>query len=166
MHFDPLILRITVGIVGLLLFGSFLIKDSLAQTTTEGMVFRSRPLLASAEMLVAPVIILSFVHIISPHKQLELWVFTLLVFAALAVGLMRMPGAITLTPAAITQKFWFQPSKTIQYTEITAIQTKAGSSSITRVLGEDRVKIVHSSKQRAAKEFRQELERRTGKRAT
>ena len=74
-----------------------------------------------------------------------------------------MPGTITLTPTAITQRFWFQPSKTIQYNEVMAIQAAQGGR-ITRVLGDNRVTITHTSNHCAAAEFRQELERRTGKR--
>ena len=88
------------------------------------------------------------------------------VCVAVFVGLMRMPGTINLTPTAVTQRFWFQPAKTIKYAEVTALQTKTELASITRVVGDNGVKIVHSSKQRLAKEFCQELERRTGKRVT
>ena len=37
---------------------------------------------------------------------------------------------------------------------------------MTQVLGDNRVKITHTSNHSAAEEFRQELERRTGKRLT
>jgi hypothetical protein len=74
-----------------------------------------------------------------------------------------MPGTITLTPTAVTQRFWFRSSKAIQYTEVMAIQAAAGSRS-THVLGDNRVRISHTLNHSAAKEFQQELERRTGKR--
>ena len=74
-----------------------------------------------------------------------------------------MARAATLTPMAITQRFWFQPSKTIQYSEVMAIQAMQGGR-MTRVLGDNRVKITHTSNHCAAMEFQQEIERRTGKR--
>jgi hypothetical protein len=83
--------------------------------------------------------------------------------AAVAFILMQVPGTITLTPTAITQRFWFRQSKIIQYNEVMAIQAAQGGR-ITRVLGDNRVKITHTLNHSAAKEFRQELERRTGKR--
>jgi hypothetical protein len=83
--------------------------------------------------------------------------------AAIVVVVLQMPGTITLAPAAITQRFWFRPSKTIQYNEVMAIQAAPGSRS-TRVLGDNRVNIAHTINHSAAKEFQQEMERRTGKR--
>jgi IS5 family transposase len=74
-----------------------------------------------------------------------------------------MPGTITLTPTAITQNFWFQPSKAIQYNEVMAIQAMQGGR-MTRVLGDNRVRITHTSNHCAATEFQQEIARRTGKR--
>jgi cation transport ATPase len=91
-----------------------------------------------------------------------LWV-SLLFFAAIGVIVMQMPGTITLTPTAVTQRFWFRPAKTIQYNEVMAIQAAAGSRS-THVLGDNRVRITHTLNHSATKEFQQELERRTGKR--
>jgi hypothetical protein len=87
----------------------------------------------------------------------------LLFIAAIAVGLMQMPGTITLTPTAITQRFWFQPSKAIQYNEVMTIQAMQGGR-MTRVLGDNRVKITHTSNHCAAIEFQREIESRTGKR--
>ena len=87
----------------------------------------------------------------------------LLFVAAIAVGVMQMPGTITLTPVAITQSFWFQPSKAIQYNEVMTIQAMQGGR-MTRVLGDNRVTITHTSNHCAAIEFQREIERRTGKR--
>jgi hypothetical protein len=76
-----------------------------------------------------------------------------------------MPGTIALTPTAVMQRFWFRPSKQIQYNEVMAVQSAQGGR-ITRVLGDNRVQISHTSNHSAAAEFQQELERRTGKRVT
>jgi hypothetical protein len=87
----------------------------------------------------------------------------LIFVAAIVLAVVQMPGTITLTPSAITQRFWFQPLKTIQYNEVMAIQA-AQAGRMTHVLGDNRVKINHTANHSASTEFRQELEHRTGKR--
>jgi hypothetical protein len=163
MHFDPRLLRaVAVGIAVLLLYGSRLTKGSVAQTP-EGLVFRIKPLFAWARAIALPAYVLFFIYMMSTQKQPVPWWMALLFIAAIGLGLMQMPGTITLTPTAITQRFWFQPSKTIQYTEIMAIQAMQGGR-MTRVLGDNRVKITHTSNHCAAAEFQREIESRTGKR--
>jgi hypothetical protein len=163
MHFDPRMLRaVAVGLAVLLLYGSRLTKGSVAQTP-EGLVFRIKPLFAWARAIALPAYILFFLYMMSTQKQPVPWWMALLFIAAIALGLMQMPGTITLTPMAVTQRFWFQPSKTIQYTEVMAIQAMQGGR-MTRVLGDNRVRITHTSNHCAAAEFQREIERRTGKR--
>jgi hypothetical protein len=163
VHLDPRMLRaIAVGLAVLLLYGSRLTKGSVVQTT-DGLAFRIKPLFAWARAIALPAYILFFVYMMSMRKQPVPWWMALLFIAAIVVGVVQMPGTITLTPMAITQRFWFQPSKTIQYNEVMTIQAMQGGR-MTRVLGDNRVNITHTSNHCAAEEFRQELERRTGKR--
>jgi len=163
MHLDPRTLRaIAVGLVILLLYGSRLTKGSVVQTP-EGLAFPIKPLFAWSRAIALPAYILFFVYIMTIQKHSVPWWMALLFIAAIAVGLMQMPGTITLTPTAITQRFWFQPSKTIQYNEVMAIQAMQGGR-MTRVLGDNRVKITHTSNHCAAIEFQREIESRTGKR--
>jgi hypothetical protein len=163
MHLDPRTLRaIAVGLAILLLYGSRLTKGSVVQTT-DGLVFRIKPLFAWARAIALPAYILFFIYMMSVQKQSVPWWMALLFVAAIAVGFMQMPGTITLTPMAITQRFWFQPSKAIQYNEVMAIQAMQGGR-MTRVLGDNRVRITHTSNHCAAIEFQHEIERRTGKR--
>jgi hypothetical protein len=163
MHLDPRTLRaIAIGLVLLLLYGSRLTKGSVVQTA-EGLAFRIKPLFAWSRAIALPAYILFFVYIMTVRKQPIPWWMALLFVAAIAVGVMQMPGTITLTPMAIQQRYWFQPSKTIQYTEVMAIQAMQGGR-MTRVLGDNRVKITHTSNHCAALEFQHEIERRTGKR--
>jgi hypothetical protein len=165
MHLDPRMFRaIAVGLAVVLLYGSRLTKGSVVQTP-EGLVFRIKPLFAWARAIALPAYILFFVYMLSIQKQPVPWWMALLFIAAIAIGVMQMPGTITLTPMAVTQRFWFQPSKAIQYNEVMAIQAMQAGR-MTRVLGDNRVKITHTSNHCAAEEFRQELERRTGKRVT
>jgi len=155
---------IAIGLAILLLYGSRLTKGSVVQTP-DGLAFRIKPLFAWARAIALPAYILFFVYMMSMQKQPVPWWTALLFIAAIVVGVMQMPGTITLTPMAITQRFWFQPSKTIQYNEVMTIQAMQGGR-MTRVLGDNRVNITHTSNHCAAEEFRQELERRTGKRIT
>ena len=163
MHLDPRMLRaVAIGLAILLLYGSRLTKGSVAETP-EGLAFRIKPLFAWSRAIALPAYILFFIYFMTIQKQSVPWWTALLFVAAIAVGVMQMPGTITLTPMAITQRYWFRPSKTIQYNEVMAIQAMQGGR-MTRVLGDNRIKITHTSNHCAAMEFQQELERRTGKR--
>jgi len=163
MHLEPRMLRaIAVGIAILLLYGSRLSKGSVVQTA-DGLAFRIKPLFAWSRAIALPAYIIFFGYIMTIQKRPVPWWMALLFIAAIAIGVMQMPGTITLTPTAVTQRFWLQPSKTIQYGEVMAIQAMQAGR-MTRVLGDNRVKITHTSNHCAAIEFQQELERRTGKR--
>jgi hypothetical protein len=163
MHLDPRTLRaVAIGLVLLLLYGSRLTKGSVVETP-EGLAFRIKPLFAWSRAIALPAYLLFFLYIMTSQKQHVPWWMALLFVAAIAVGVMQMPGTITLTPMAVTQRYWFQPSKTIQYTEVMAIQAMQGGR-MTRILGDNRVKITHTSNHCAALEFQREIERRTGKR--
>jgi hypothetical protein len=162
MHLNPQILRVAaIVMVFLLLYGSRLSKGSVRQTS-EGLAFRIKPLFAWSRAIAFPAYILFFVYMMVAQKQPVSWWMALLFLAAIALGVMQMPGTITLTPVAITQRFWLQPSKTILYSQVTAIQAMQGGR-MTRVVGGSRT-ITHTSNHCAAIEFQQELERRTGKR--
>ncbi len=163
MHLDPRLLRaLAIGLAVLLLYGSRLTKGT-SRETPEGLAFTIKPLFAWARAIALPAYILFFIYMMTMQKQHIPWWVALLFVAAIAIGLMQMPGTIVLTPMAITQRFWFLPSKTIQYNEVMAIQAMQGGRMV-RVLGDNRVKITHTSNHSAAMEFQQEIERRTGKR--
>jgi hypothetical protein len=163
MHVDPRTLRaIAVGLVILLLYGSRLTKGSVVQTP-DGLAFRIKPLFAWSRAIALPAYILFFIRFMVLQKQPITWWMGLLFIAAIVFGVMQMPGTIILTPTEVTQTFRFQPSKTIQYTEVMAIQAMQGGR-MTQVLGDNRVKITHTSNHCAAIEFQREIESRTGKR--
>jgi hypothetical protein len=165
MHLDPRILRAAaLGVVLFVVYGSRMTKGSVTKTP-EGLVFGIKPLIAWTRILVLPTLILFVVYVMTTHIHTAPWWLYLTFFAAIAVIVAQMPGTITLTPTAVTQRFWFRQSKTIQYNEIMAIQAAQGGR-ITRVLGDNRVQITHTSNHCAAEEFRQDLEHRTGKRVT
>jgi hypothetical protein len=163
MHFDPRLLRaLAVALAILLLYGSRLSKGSVSETP-EGLAFRIKPLFAWSRAIALPAYVLFFVYMMVSQKQAVPWWMALLFVAAIALGVMQMPGTILLTPMAITQRFWLQPSKTIRYDEVVAIQGMQGGR-MTAVIGDNRVRITHTSNHCAAMEFQQEMERRTGKR--
>jgi hypothetical protein len=163
MHFDPLTLRsIALGVILLVVFGSRFTKGSVTQTA-DGPVFGIKPVIAWTRIVILPALVVFVLYSMMTNKQPFPWWLPVLFFVAIAFIVAQMPGTIALTPTAITQRFWFQPSKAIQYNEVMAIQSvQAGR--MTRVLGDNRVRITHTSNHCAAEEFRQELERRTGKR--
>ncbi len=163
MHIDPGIVRaLAIGLVFLMLYGGRMTKGSVKETP-EGPAFPIKPVFAAARAIVLPAYLLFFVYILMSHKQPVPWWMALLFVAAIAVGVLQMPGTIVLTPTAVTQRFWLRPLKTIQYNEVMSLQAIQGGRMI-QVLGDNRVKITHTSNHSASAEFRQEIERRTGKR--
>jgi hypothetical protein len=163
MHIDPGIIRaLAIGVVFLMLYGGRLSKGSVRETA-EGLAFPIKPLFAVARAIVLPAYLLFFVYLLMSHKQPVPWWMVLLFVAAIAVGVSQMPGTIVLTPMAITQRFWLRPLKVIQYTEVMSLQAVQGGRMV-QVLGDNRVRITHTSNHSASAEFRQEIERRTGKR--
>jgi hypothetical protein len=164
MHIDPQFLRaVALGVVLLVAFGSRFTTGS-ARQTPEGLVFAIKPMIVWTSAILLPAFVLFYLYAaLTTHRNpLPLWV-SVLFFAAVGIIVMQMPGTITLTPTAVTQRFWFRPLKAIQYNEVMAIQAAPGGRN-THVLGDNRIRITHTLNHSAAKEFQQELERRTGKR--
>ncbi|HXC97318.1 MAG TPA: hypothetical protein VNU92_16570 [Edaphobacter sp.] len=162
MHVDPILLRNVVLVVLLLLvFGGRLTKGSMRQSP-DGLVFGTKPIIIWTRIIALPALIL-FIVASTMHQTQTPWFLYLFIVAAVVFLLVQLPGTITLTPTAITQRFWFRPLKSIQYKEVMAIQSVLAGRAI-RVLGDNRVKITHTVNHCANAEFVQELERRTGKR--
>ena len=160
---DPRILRAaTVALAIILLYGSRMTKGA-AHETPDGLTFPIKPLFAWARGIVLPAYILFFAYITYTQRQPIPWWMPLLLLAALAVGLLQMPGTITLTPTAVTQKFWFLHSKSIPYNEVAALQTMQGGR-ITRVVTDHRLIITHTANHAASAQFQKEIQSRTNKR--
>jgi hypothetical protein len=163
MHLDSRLMRaVVIAAAILLLYGSRLTKGSVRQTP-EGPAFGVKPIFAFARAIALPAYLLFFIYITSTQRGQLPWWMALLFVAAIGLGLLQMPGTIVLTPTAITQHFWLQPDKKIQYSEVMAMQAIQGGRML-QVLGDNRVKITHTSNHCAALEFRHEIEQRTGKR--
>src|SRR5258705_5463697 len=150
MHIDPQLLRaVALCVILLIAFGSRFTTGS-ARQTPKGLVFAIKPMIAWTRAILLPAFVIFFVYAaMTTHRNpLPLWV-ALLFFVAVGFIVMQMPGTITLTPTAVTQRFWFRALKTIQYNEVMAIQAATGSRS-THVLGDNRVRITHTLNQSAA----------------
>ncbi|WP_263410933.1 hypothetical protein [Terriglobus tenax] len=165
MHLDPQLMRtIALAFFILLVFSSRMSKGSVKQTP-EGPAFPIKPLFAISRWLLLIVYIglvasLSIMHV---SKVPPVWVLAILV-AVIALVVSRMPGTIVLTPTAVVQRFWFFKEKQIPYIEVMAVSvSQAGRA--TRVMGSNRVTILHTPNHSAAEAFRSELELRTGKKA-
>lgn len=165
MHLDPRILRAAaICLIIVIVYGSRFTKGSVTQTP-DGPVFGVKPIIFWTRIVILPALIAVVVYFWKTSNQKPpIWV-PVLFFAAVIFLLLQMPGTISLTPTAITQHFWFRPSKRIQYNEVMTVQAAQGGRFI-RVLGDNRVRITHTSNHSASSEFQQEIERRTGKRFT
>lgn len=162
MHIDPRLLRAAaIALAILLLYGSRLSKGTVRETP-EGPAFRVKPLFAWSRAIALPAYMLFFIYMMTVQKQPVAWWMALLFIAALALGIMQMPGTIVFTPTALKQRFWLQPSKSIPYNQILSVQGMQGGR-MTAVIGGNRTRITHTSNHCAADEFRQEIERRSGK---
>jgi hypothetical protein len=133
-----------------------------ATETPDGLKFSMKPLLSWARLLFIPIYLgIIFYPIITGQHNMPAWVPVILVLLLIFV-LYQAPGTILLTPTAVVQRFWFRADKVIQYPEVMAIQS-AQAGRYTRVLGDNRVTITHTSGHSDSPRFRTELERRTNK---
>jgi hypothetical protein len=162
IHLDAQILRtIFLVIFIVLVFGARLTKGT-AKETPSGLEFGMKPVVFITRLLILPIYFgIIFYPIITHQHNMPIWVPIIMGLLFIFV-LYQSPATILLTPTAVLQKFWFRADKTIQYPEVMTIQTLQGGN-ITRVLGDNRTNITHSSSHSAAETFRTELERRTGK---
>lgn len=159
---DPKTLRAAALVLFLLvMLGSRMTKGRLRETP-QGLSFGIKPIFAVVRALVVPAYLAFILYSAIVQGRAIPWWMGLLFVAAIAIGLVQMPGTIVLTPDAVLQHFWLQKDKRIGYTEVMALQTMQGGRMI-RVLGDNRVSITHTSNHSAAAEFRAEIERRTGK---
>lgn len=163
--FDPTHIVFPVIIIAVLVLQySGRMTTGKVTETAEGMVFALKPMYLWTRILVYPLYAAFFLWVVWRQHHGVPWPIVFLFLIFIAIGLLQLPGTIILTPAAVIQRFWVQPSKTILYGEIMTLQTmQAGRTTL--VLGDNRVRIRHSANHSASIEFQREMERRTGKRA-
>lgn len=165
LHIDPGVLRAVALATMLLLIVSGRLTKGSSRATPEGLAFGIKPLFAVVRAIALPAYVAFFLYVARAQGRTIPWWMLLLFVAALAIGVVQMPGTIVLAADAVIQRFWIQKDKRIGYHEVMAVQAAQGGR-MTRVLGDNRVTITHTSNHSAADEFRTEVERRTGKRLT
>jgi hypothetical protein len=164
MPIDPEEIQIlTLAALFALIYAGRFVKGS-PKDTPGGLAFPLKPIVVWGRAIVVP---LYFALLTWPiwetHRHIPVW-FPLLLIALLALIAFQMPGTIVFTPTALVQRFWFRKDKSIRYEEVMSVQL-IGAGRMTRVLGDNRVSITHTWNHSGAAQFRQEIERRTGKRA-
>lgn len=151
-----------VAIMVIVLIYSNRLGSGKAKETPQGLVFTLKPVYAWSRMLLLPVYMVFFLWLSWRQSHAISWPLLVLCVFALAIGMLQMPGTITLTPTAITQRYWLLSSASIPYRKVTALQAIHAGRTIL-VLGGHRTRIRHSANHVAATDFRREIERRTGK---
>ena len=158
MHLDLKTIQVLSVFV---LFGIFYMgrmAKGTAHETPEGMSFGTKPIVSLLRFVGLPAY---FVIMLYPrwvqHHSLPLVLYLLLV-ALFVIILIQLPGTIILTPTAVMQRFWLRPIKTIQYREIMAVEELPRGN--TKVLGDNRVTIIHTFNHCASQQFREEIARR------
>jgi hypothetical protein len=161
-HLDAQLVRnIFLIIFVIVVFASRMTRGA-ATETPDGLQFAMKPVLSFMRLIFIPIYLgIIFYPVITHQHNMPPWVPILLVLILIFI-LYQSPGTILLTPAAVVQRFWFRADKVIQYPEVMAIQV-VQSGRHTRVLGDNRVTISHTSGHADAPRFRTELERRTNK---
>jgi hypothetical protein len=160
--FDPNRLLIPlVALMVIVLIYSNRLTSGKARETSNGLVFSLKSVYSWSRMLLLPAYMAFFLWLSWRQSHAISWPLVALCVVALAIGLLQMPGTITLTPMAVTQHYWLLPSTAIPYGEVKALQAIHGGRTIL-VLGDKRARIRHSANHVAAADFRREIERRTG----
>ena len=164
MHgFNPqqiLVPLIAVMLV-VMMYGSR-ISPGKAVETPEGLVFRLKPIYGWSRIVLLPIYMGFFLWIAWRQNHVMPWPIVFLCLIAIVIGLIQLPGTITLTPMSVTQTYWLQKSKTILYGEVMGLQAMQAGRTIL-VLGDNRVRIRHSANHAGTAQFRAEMERRTNK---
>ncbi|HEY6375948.1 MAG TPA: hypothetical protein VIX90_10545 [Edaphobacter sp.] len=149
---------LTLFAVFALLYAGRMVKGT-ARETPEGLAFGMKPLVLWGRILVLPVYFALFAYPLwASHRSIPSW-FVVLLIAFFAFILLQLPGTVLLTPTAVIQRYWLRPSKSIQYTEVMAVEALQGGRT-TRVLGDNRVSITHTWNHCASEQFQQEIARR------
>jgi hypothetical protein len=162
LHLTAQTLRSAFLIIFVIVVFASRMTRGTATETADGLKFGMKPVLSVMRLLFIPIYLgIIFYPVITGHHNMPVWVLIFLVLLLLVV-MYQAPGTILLTPTAVVQRFWLRADKVIQYPEVMAIQLGQGGR-LTRVLGDNRVTITHTSGHSDAPRFRTELEQRTNK---
>jgi hypothetical protein len=153
---------LTLAALFALIYAGRLSKGS-PRETSEGLAFPLKPLVLWSRALVLPIY---FALLVWPlwksHQHIPFWL-PVMFLALLVLVIFQMPGTIVFTPTSLVQRFWLRGEKSMRYDEVMSAQI-IGAGRMTRVSGDNRVSITHTWNHSGSEQFRQELERHTGKR--
>jgi len=163
MHLDANLVRNSVVVLFLVaLFSSKMVKGS-SKRSAEGVVFALKPVFTTIRFVALPLYYAFFFWMFWQTKHQVSWPATALFVAVMALLASQSPATIVLTETAVEQRYWFLKRKVILYPEVMAVQkTQAGRS--VAVLGDNGVKIVHTTNHSDQAGFEREMAERTGKR--
>lgn len=153
---------LAIAVLFALVYAGRMIKGS-AKEAADGLEFPLKPVILWTRLLALPMYFAIFGYPLWQQHRLPMWLPIILAALAMYV-LYQLPGTIVLTPMTVEQRFWLRGAKKIGYNEVMAIQV-IGGGRMTRVMGDNGVSITHSWNHSAAEQFREEIARRTGKRA-
>lgn len=136
-----------------------------SRQTADGVEFRLKPMCRMFLVFVPTYLSLAW-WVLHRQGYPMPWQLPTFFIGVICLVLIRQRGTITLTPTAVTQRFWLLPlpPKQIAYEDVMMIQLRTHRGVFTQVRGNTGVKIVHSPGHCAEDEFRTEMEKRTGKR--
>jgi hypothetical protein len=163
MHLDTNLLRTVVIVFFLVALFAGKVAKGKVRETAEGLVFPMKPMFTGMRFLALPLYYAFFFYWYwQAHHTISLPMTGLFVLV-MALLASQTPGTIVLTPTAIEQRFWFLKDKVILYPEVMALQ-KANAGRSIAVLGDNRVRITHTSNHSDQPAFEQAIQQRTGKR--
>jgi hypothetical protein len=162
MHLDSNLLRNLVIVLFLVALFAGKIAKGKARETSEGLVFPMKPVYTGMRFIALPLYYAFFFYWYWQAHHAFSWPMTVLFLLVMALLASQTPGTIVLTPTAIEQRYWFLKNKVILYSEVMAIQkTNAGRS--IAILGDNQVRITHTSNHSDQAAFEQAIQQRTGK---
>jgi len=162
MPLDPNHLRILVIVLFFAALFAGKIAKGKARQTPEGLSFPMKPVFTAMRFLALPLYYAFFFYWYWEAHHVVSWPMTILFILVMVLMATQSPGTIVLTPTAIVQHYWLLKDKVIPYSGIMALQKTSAGRSIT-ILGDNRVRITHTSNHSDPAGFEQAIEQRTGK---
>jgi hypothetical protein len=162
MHLDSNLFRDLVVVLFLVALFAGKVAKGKARETPEGLSFPMKPVFSAMRFLALPLYYAYFFYWYWHMHHAFSWPLTALFVAVMALLVSQAPGTIVLTPTAIVQHYWLLKDKVIPYADIMALQKTSAGRSIA-ILGDNRVRIIHTSNHSDQAGFEQAIEQRTGK---
>jgi hypothetical protein len=162
MHLDSNLFRDLVVVLFLVALFAGKVAKGKARETPAGLTFPMKPVFNAMRFIALPLYYAYFFYWYWQLHHAFSWPLTALFGVVMALLVSQAPGTIVLTPTAIEQRYWFLKKKVIAYPEVMAIQkTNAGRS--IAILGDNRVRITHTTNHSDQAAFEQAIQQRTGK---